>query len=340
MDNVNTNNADQVTDASGVQPLGNADVSGGFPAPGDAQQTPTVDTFNQNADVPAESVPAVDPIIDASVDLKAVNERLKQQNARSNKLMSALGIDPMSDMAEQLESGLITDEMVRNHFQGNQQQTQQPSQQFQAQVGNDPVAQAAQELIDARAAYDQEAASGEGVTLETNTRVLDAIQGNNDAKLASVTQKFTATEQAQQANANVNAVLDVARSDPHFAEMDAGIQSATELAMMSVTGVLADRGAREAGLDPAKLTPQQYNYYAGKASVELEALKQHYIAYGASQVRAGQVPGGNVNVNRQIPVPAGSGGGSVPPPANQYANANMSNHKEMALEYMKGSGQI
>jgi hypothetical protein len=262
-----------------------------------------------------------------------------QKNAQNAKLISAMGMDPMSDMAEQLESGLITPEMVRNHVAGTQQ-PQQPSQQYQAQVGNDPEALAAQELVDARAAYDEEAASGEGVTLQTNTRVLNAIQGNSDAKLNAVTQKFTATEQAQQANANVNAVLSVARSDPHFAEMDAGLQQATERVSLALTGTMADQGARELGLDPNNLTPQQFHHFAGKANVQLESLKQHYIQMGANQVRAGQVPGGNVNGNRQIPNPAGPGGGSVAPPANQYANVNLDNHKEMARQYMNGSGQI
>jgi hypothetical protein len=312
-------------------------VSGGFPQPGADQ--PNVDTFNQNADVPAGDVPAGDPTNEPAIDLKAVNERLMQQNARSNRYISALGGDPMSDAAEQLESGLITPDMIRSNVQGFQQ-PQQPSQQFQANVGQNPVAMAEQELIDARTAYDAEVASGEGVTLETNTRVLDAIQGNSEAKLAAVTQKFTATEQATQANANVNAVLGVARSDPHFAEMDAGIQSATELAMMSVTGVLADRGARELGLDPATLTPQQYNHFANKAAGELDSLKQHYIQMGAAQVRNGQVPNANVNNNGLIPNPAGSGGGSVAPPANPYANANLSNHKELSRQYMNGSGQV
>ena len=334
----NINNADQVTDASGVNeatPLNQMDVSGGFPSP--AQN---VDTFNQNADVAAEGENSENVTNDTPVDLKAVNERLMQQNARNNKALSALGMDPMSDMAEQLESGLITPEMVRNHVFGNQQPQQQPTQQFQANVGQDPVAQAMQELTDARTAYDNEVASGEGVSIETNNRLLTAMDAKSEAMINNVTQKYAATEQAQQANANVDAVLNVARSDPHFAEMDAGMQQATELAFMSVTGTLANQGAVDLGLDPTTLTPQQYAHFAGKAEAQLETLKQHYINVGAAQVRNGQAPNANVNVNRQIPNPAGSGGGSVPPPRSPYQNANAQNHTEMAKQYMNGSGQV
>jgi len=328
----NVNNADQVTDASGVNditPMVQSNVSSGFPEPARDQQ-PDVDTFNQDADV-ADDKP---------IDLKAVNERLLQQNARTNKMLSAVGIDPMSDIAEQLEAGLITPEMVRNHIQGTQQPPQQPSNQYQANVGNDPVAVAVQELADAKAEYDAEVASGEGVSLETNNRLLTAMDAKSEAMINGITQKYAATEQAQQANANVDAVLNVARSDPHFAQMDAGIRNATELAVMSVTGVLADRGARELGLDPATLTPQQYNHFATKATGELDLLKQHYIQIGANQVRSGQAPNNHLNGNRQIPNPAGSGGGSVAPPANQFSNANAQNHAQMAREYMKGSGQV
>jgi hypothetical protein len=320
--------------------MSQADVSSGYPQVVTDQPAPNVDTFNQNADDAGGDVNAEVPANDPPIDLKAVNERLLQQNARNNKMLSAMGVDPMSDMAEQLESGLITPDMVKQHIYGNQQQQQQPSQQYQANVGNDPVALAAQELVDARAAYDTEAASGEGVTLETNTRVLNAIQGNSEAKLNSVTQQFADERNGRQANANVDAVLNVARSDPHFAQMDAGIQQSTELAMMAVTGVLADRGAREAGMDPANLTAQQYNHFAGKASVELETLKQHYIQMGASQVRNGQVPNANNNVNGQFPNPAGSGGGSAAPPPNQFAGANLKNHHQMARDYMAGDGRV
>ena len=337
------NNADQVTDASGVNdvsgtpPLNTLETAGGFPQPGAYQ--PNVDGFNQNADGQVEGVSGQIPANGTPIDLKAVNERLMQQNARTNKMLAAMGVDPMSDIAEQLESGLITEDMVRNHFRGNQQPAQ-PSQQYQAYVAQDPIALAQQELDDAQTSYDTEAASGEGISIETNNRLLKAMSGNFDAKLNGVTQKFIANEQVTQANANVDAVLSVARSDPHFAQMEAGLQQATERVSLSLTGTLADQGARELGLDPTTLSPQQYHHFAGKANALLESLKQHYIQVGAQQVRAGQVPNTNMNTNRFVPNPAGSGGGSVAPPQSPYQRATLANHKDLARQYMNNAGRV
>lgn len=280
--------------------------------------------------------PKTEPVVkepkaaEEPVDDKAVAERLKQQNARQAKLLSSLGIDPLGDLAEQLESGLITEEMVKQHVLGR------PEQKVAAPTATDPLSVAKYKYDTAKAAYDKEAESG-GITIQTNNAYLNAIQGLNEAKLDSITQQITADRTVRQANENVERVLNVARSVPEYAEMDDGLRGSVDMVNVAVTGIIADREARKLGLDPAMLTPNQYEYFAKKASAELKTLADYYVEKGRQQAKSGLLP---QNVNKVTPVPASSGEGTVVPPVNPYEKVTHANHQDAARQFIKDTGVV
>jgi len=338
----NANNAGPAVDTSGVVndiAAPSVDTSQGFPVSGTQQ---TVDEFNKGpvdlSRAPVDATKPVEGTEQASEDIGAVNERLKQVNARNAKLMAAVGLDPLSDMAEQLESGVITEEMIRRHVMGpTASAPTMPGVAAQPGVEN-PVVVAQANFDTAKAKYDGEAATGE-ISLDTNTAYMGAIQGLNDAKIANVTRQLADSTQAResdlmarQASENVNAVLVGARKAPEYAQMDTGLQGTFDTVNLAVTGVIADQEATKMGLDPSTLTPQQYAYFQTKAEVELGKLAQFYQTKGQNEVRAGLSPGASPN-NTFIPNPAGPGGDAVAP-QNQYAGVNRTNHTDAARQFM------
>ena len=272
--------------------------------------------------------------VDAS---KAATDRLRQQQARNNKLLASLGLDPMSDLAEQLEQGVITPDMLQRHMmdrwgiQPNQPQVQAP----QGPVS--PVQEAQQRLQAAKQAYQNEAREG-GVSLETNSEYLEAIEALNEAKLAEVRGQVTAEKTQQTADQNLNVILNDARSAEYYPTMPAELQTAVDMTSVAVTGIIADREARKAGLDPARLTPQQVAYFSGKAQATLGSLAEHFIKVGEERVRSGLRP--QIQTNTPVmPVPAG-GGGNPAVPNNPFVVANVQNHQQLARQYVQGSRQI
>ncbi len=370
MENENPNNAGQPNaDISDVNPNANVDISQGYPVaeqPGGAPVEPQPGATGP----PVMSGPTVEPTTpeEGAVTTPAepeapdaVVERLKAQNAQNAKVLKALGVDPLSDLGEQLEQGLITDEMVRNHVQAKYQPPQTTTApEATAPASDDPVVLAEQgieaakkNLVSARAAYDSEAATVDGVDLSTNSKLFDAQQAVsdakealNEAKLDNLTHQIAADKRVKQVNESVEAVISAARENPEFANMDTSLQQAVEQTSVALTGMLADQKAREMGLNPADLNAQQYQYFAGEANKMLGNLAEFYRNLGRKEAKPGFVPAGanpapgaNVNVNANIPTPANAGGSPIPV-NNPYANTNVANHEEMAKQYVKDSRAV
>jgi hypothetical protein len=283
----------------------------------------------------ASEVTPVTPVVTVTepvMDEKAVSERLKQQNARQAKLLASLGIDPLSDLGEQLESGLITEEMVKQHVLSR---TQPVFTQNVQNVLTDPVDIAYAELEKAKVAYEKETLTG-GISINTNNAYLNAMQRLNDARLDNLTRQIAAREQSQQVNENVERVLSVVRSVPEYGQMDDNLKRSFDTVNIATTGIIADREAKKMGLDPSRLNAQQYEYFAKKATEELGTLAEYYMEVGRRQVKNNLLP----NTNRNIPVPASSGGGQPVPANNPYANVGISNHTDAARKFMQGVGRM
>ncbi len=290
----------------------------------DATQTPQLPVETPNAPESTETP------VSTPEDLTAASERLSQRNAKLSKLVTALGEDPNSDMADQLEAGVITAEDVRNRLLSRMNVPQTVAPVAPVSPANDPVTEATTRLETAKAAYNAEAKEG-GVQLTTNSEYMDAIQGLNEAKLNAVTQQVTARETATQANENVNAVLSAAQSGEFYGDMSTEMQGEVDLASIGLTGIIADREAQQLGLNPANLNANQVAYFANKAQVILGNMASHFISIGEARVRDGFRP--PVNPPGAPPVtPIGPSGNAIPVP-NQYLNVSIDSHKDAARAY-------
>jgi len=255
-----------------------------------------------------------------------------QQNAKNARVMSALGVDPMSDLGDQLENGIITAEQLKNHYTGNQQ----PVQQQPITQTNDPVQVAMAAQVEVEKAYNEEAAAG-GISIETNNRLREADRAVSQAQFDSVRQQVVSDKQSQQINANVNAVLGVVHNNANYAAMDDTLKGSVDLATIAMTGVIADQQARQIGIDPQNMSPQQAAYFAQQANEQLDALAQHYMQLGANKVRAGQNLAPNVNRNQFIPNPVGNNNAPPAQQPNPYKNTTMKDHRQRANEYAAGN---
>ena len=156
-----------------------------------------------------------------------------------------------------------------------------------------------------------------------------------EAQLADVRQEVTADRQRQQANANVESVLGIARNQPEYAVMTDDLKQASDEVTLALTGTIADQQSRASGRDPARLTPTDYAYYAKQASARLSELAQFYINMGQQQVRQNLTP----KPPGILPSPAGPTGNPAEP-ANVFARVNHVNHQEAAKQYIAGSRRM
>ena len=315
-----------------------------------ADQSPLSNAIKTPEDAPGGEKPVESPVSHPE-DLAAANERLKQQNAQQAKVMAALGLDPMSDVADQLEKGVITEDVLRQHITARfappvtAPVPVSPPAMVPAPVTPETlVVDAQQAYDDITATYNKEAESGQ-IQLATNKKMMDAIQNLNEAKLSAITHQFTARDEerqqadrTRQVDENVEAVLNLAHNAEGYAELEVPLKNTTDMVTLSLTGFIADREAGKLGLDSSKLTNQQISYFGQRAITELGALKQHYINVGAASVRNHLRP--NPTQVRAIPItPAGPGGSPVPAPS-PYATSNIANHAAMARNFVANAGTV
>ncbi len=348
----NPNNAGQPgVGISDVTPVADVNIDQGFPVGPDEVNPPSTEPAGtpqpaaEPTNEPEGGTPTTPEPSEAPV---ASEERLKQVNAQQAKALKAVGIDPLSDIPEQLEKGLITPEMVRDHVRSKYQTPQTPTvPETSAPATNDPVALAEAEVKAADEAYAKEIEDTGSVSLPTNDRVRKADRSLYDARLTGVTQQIAADKQFEQVNQSVNAVKSIAREGAEFANMDASLQTTVEETTLSLTGAMADKWARENGINPATLTTAQYQHFGNEATKQLNVLAEYFTNLGRGQSKAGFIPNpspnpppnANVTVNANMPVPANAAGSPVPV-NNPYANVDVTNHQEAAKQYAKQSRAV
>lgn len=337
----------EVTDLPVADPQ-NADASQGFPTP-DADVVPgpvVVPEVDKALETPVEDQTPAEgdkPPVETPEDSEAIVDRLKQNTAKDHKLLAALGIDPLSDIGEQLEKGIITPEDIQRHVADKYQPATAPRA-TDAPVAKSAVDAAEEALVGAETKYNKEAESG-GVSIETNNALRQADKVLNDAKLARLTDQVAADRLNREANENVEAVLSVAHEIPEFATMEQPRQAELEQVSLALTGFLADQKSPSMGLDPRKLTTQQLSGFAQDANAMLGNLAEFYREAGRTEVRASllpkspQPPGSNLNVITPVVDPANNTGSAIPA-ANPYAKVNAETHKEAAAAYAKSQQQM
>jgi len=344
------------TDASDVVQPSNPDTRQGFPDPLNPPPEVVVPGPSNVPTAPEAPVEPQKPEGGTEPPKKdgeapdAVTERLKQQNAQNTKLLVALGIDPESDIAEQLEHGLISAEDVKRYVANKYQPQTAAPEPVVATPTDDPIAKAEQALKEIEAKYNKEIEENDGVvSLRTNAELRLADRNLNEARLDKLTQQIAADKEqavldkrAQQANKNVEAVLSITREIPEFANMDAPLQQAVEQASVALTGMIADQKSREMGLDPASLNPQQYQYSAKEANTILGNLAEYYRNLGREEVKAQFQPpsaqpnqlANNVSAPQPVVVTPADSSGAPIPTVNPYGNTRVGNHEQMARDYV------
>lgn len=305
------------------------DTSQGFPV--GSEQVPVQQEAPPEAPAAAPVVPQepqtpAEAQVSTPEELQAANNRLKQINARHAKVISAVGLDPLADLGEQLETGAITPDMVQQHVLA---QHRPPQQAGQPQVSNDPVSVAEQMMLDAKAECEKEGTETGNVSFQTMTRYNDAVIAFQDVKARQVQQELADRDARAQANANVDAVLSVARQNEYYNGFDDETKQISDFAHVAMTRAIAEREAPGMGIDPMNMNTQQYQYFANKAAQSLGRLA------GGVQGRQPAPAPLQQPVNRNVPIPAGPGGGVVPPP-NPFAGVNHTNHQEVARRYIAG----
>jgi len=343
MDTPNVEAGDQPT---ATQQTGQIDTSQGFPVPADQSvQAPAQPAPGQavpDDQLPAEAAvshvetsKAPEGTIATPEELQAAANRLKQQNAQQAKLLASIGLDPLSDLGEQLESGLVTPEMVRQHVAGLNQPLQQPGQVQGQQPAQGPV-DIAQSAYDAAvAACETEGQESGNVSFQTMKEYNQAVIALQDAKANAVSQELAASRQADQANANVDRVLSVARSGDYYNRFSEEAKQASDFAHVALTRAIAEQECQRLNMDMNRLTPQQYEYFAQKATSQLGILAQSVASSGQPPVPLQSMP---VNPNNFVPNPASGGGGTVQP-VNPFAGTTQLNHKDAARQYVHSLGQ-
>lgn len=279
------------------------------------------------------------PIEPEKPDPEAINDRLRRQNSRQAKLISALGLDPTSDLDEQLENGLITPEMLRAHLASRYApQTAAAPQAPQTTQGSLEAAAAEQKA--ALEAYNKEVEETGSVSLQTNNRLRQADIRVNDARLEQLTQQITAKDKSEQDNKSVAAVLETARSTPEYIRMEPTMQKTVDDVSLSLTGLIADREVRGMGINPATLNAQQYKYFAGKASESLGKLAEYYRQLGRDEVKKSLLPKQpNNRPNQPLVNPANNAGEPAGAP-NPYERVTVRNHKEAARQFARAGGIV
>jgi hypothetical protein len=341
----NPNTADSNASASNVTAPDNpqvitepvVDVSQGYPS-GGPQSPPQV---------PAEPTQTTEPKTDSTKatpdEITAANERLKQQNAANEKLIRSLGLDPGSDLAEQLESGVITQEDVINYIANRASVPRQgtivqnrPQTTNVTPKGPVETAQAAYEA--AKAAYNEEVAGGE-VTINTNTKYIEAIHALNEARNAAIADEIRQRDAQAASSENLEAVLTVVRSQPGYADLKPEVRKSVDDVNVAMTCQVIERAAQDLGLDPNRLTKRQVTYFASQANKQLGQLANYYIELGRQEVRNSYSLRSGSPAAGGTPRPVPSGGPVITPPVNT-PRITLDNMAEVARQFASGSGAV
>lgn len=343
-------------------------ISGGFPVntpvepPKDNSYAPSQPSEGQEISQTPENEHSVGESHGAGdiapQEKQAAEERLRQQNARQARLLSSLGIDPLSDIAEQLEQGLITEDMVVQHVMqkrglnpqqvNNQQNNAVPDR-------NDPVAQAKAAYEAAKQACHQEGKENGQVSFEALERRDEAFIQLQNAMEESFTQRMRAEEKAQAAQKNVDAVLSVGRSGEYYNQLPDDLKQISDFVHVATTAVMANQEASQMGFDPDGLSQKQCQYFANKNSKDINRLAEYLIEIGRRQAlqpnQAAQpqnqpgrfVPGtypqtnSNINQRPMGVAPTGPSGNPAGVP-DLFSGVNLKNHKDLARKYARTRG--
>ena len=247
-------------------------------------------------------------------DDSGIADRVKQQLAQSNQLLSALNIDPESDLAERYASGLVSKEELL--LRVNPQPTQSVA---EPQV---PVAPR-QKLDNLKQRLAQSVKDNKGI-LETDILdVLDVMSGITEEN----DQLLQQTSMEKHFNECRNATLAVIEKDDLHNELPENIKAIESQVFLSSTDNLL---ATESGGNPKSLTVKNYGFYADKNLKErISTYRNHWIEYGKQLQQQATTKGSQPQVN---PISPAIGSAPVTPAETPTTIKNVSDRAKAYVE--------
>lgn len=247
--------------------------------------------------------------------------RVEQQLAQSNQLLTSLGIDPESEIAERFQKGLITkDELL---LRVGVQPTPSPAK-------TEPVlppASAVGRLDKLKQRLGDSVKQNKGIMESDILETLD-VMSDIVSESAQVQQDANMVKMVADCT---NATLAVIEKDPMHADLPDEIKEIESQMFLGATDNMV--GAVAKG-DSRYYTPNNYAFYGQKTLERRNTLRNHWIEQGKKLQQQAVAGGGKPPVN---PISPTTGSAPITPPETP---TNIDNLQERAREYVKSQGVV
>jgi hypothetical protein len=243
-------------------------------------------------------------------------ERLEQRLAETNKMLTRLGFDPESDIAERFNAGLISKEEIL--MQAGVTPTAPPP--------KEQPSSASDKLAQLKSRVGQSVKDGKGI-LEGD--ILELLDVTTDLVAESNELQNQNSLERQFAECR-DATLNVIGKDPKHTEAPDNIKDIESQMFLSSTDNLVAITGRG---DPKSITGKNYSFYAGKNLDKLNELRNYWMEQGRKTAPQPPVPPANP-VN---PISPSEGGGPITPPETP---TTIDNIEERAQAYIESFGQV
>jgi len=246
--------------------------------------------------------------------------RLEQRLAQNNKILTSLGIDPESDIAERYQRGLVSKEelLMRAGIQA-------PQPQMDRQAAR-PVS-AMDKLYHLKQRVGQSVKDNKGI-LEAD--ILEFMDVASDLAGENV-QLQQQGEMAKNLNDCRSATLSVIEKDNVHTELPDNIKEIESELFLSSTDYLLSVNA---GGNIKYYTPSNYQFYAGKNLQRLNNYRNYLIDLGR---KTPLPPPPKPNTARVNPISSSTGSAPITPPETLTTIHNMG---ERARAYVENFGVV
>jgi hypothetical protein len=293
------NLAANIAQGMGVSDEPATDVSTGAPPPA----TP----------VPPEPPAAAEPAVeDKDAEAAAKATRLSQDNANLRATLTKMGVDPDSDTAEQLRTGLITvDDLMR---------ARQPVPPTPVSTPTEPKPAAPEVPLDQKLVNLQQTLANQkgDVSAEeyrtTQGQMLEVITG-----LVQANQNIYQTQESNALQALLDKTLSTTKEvygSAVTSTVPDDVKDIGESLFVGATDVEVGNLAREVGREKA-FTPEGYRHVATKMAPKFDKFVQAIYKMGAQAAVDAINRGGSSGQQVVNPLPPGGGGAPPPPPADK-----------------------
>jgi hypothetical protein len=285
-------------------------------ADANAGDATNVASTEASGDPPAAAETKVEKT-EAEVVEEAKQQRIHQDNKNLRATLRKVGIDPDSDTAEQLRSGLITFDDVMRTRTPVQPTVAQPTEPATPQVSLD------QKIINLRNRLSRKGAVTDDLYKEDMGAALEVI-----ADVVQANQNITQTMENNDLNnllaTTLNATKETFVSDVK-SELPEDVRAIGEELFVGATDVAVGSLARQVGKAKA-FTPDGYRHAGKGVAPKFDKFVQSIFKAGQNAA-VNAIKAANPNLKGPVvnPIAPGTGGGSPAPPAdpNKFTEKNL-----------------